>query len=122
MRVSIIAKSKRSCYFLIPFLIFFLVGSDQAVELDTWYRIGTLATLCTLVPMTRPGFHLADIDRLSPRLAADVVARLKAAALEIPPMDVSSTDIRRRVREGKSLSGLVPPAVETYIREKGLYR
>ncbi len=102
--------------------IFFLVGADQALELDTWYRIGTLVTVCTLVPMTRPGFRLADLDRLSERLPLDVVRRIQASALEIPPMDVSSTEVRRRVKEGKSIDGLVPAAVADYIRERGLYR
>jgi nicotinate-nucleotide adenylyltransferase len=102
--------------------IFFLVGTDQALELDTWRRIDDLARLCTLVPVARPGFHLADLDRLARKLPAELAARIKSAALDTAPMDVSSTDIRRRVREGQSIADLVPPAVARYIREHGLYR
>ncbi len=102
--------------------IFFLVGADQALELDTWHRIGELATLCTLTPVTRPGFRLADLDRLSARLSAEVVAKIRSSALDIPPLDVSSTEIRRRIREGRGIAELVPPAVAEYIRQHGLYR
>ena len=105
-----------------PREIFFLVGADQALELDTWHRIGELAALCTLTPVTRPGFRLADLDRLSARLSADVVARIQSSALDVPPLDVSSTDVRRRIREGLPIDALVPPAVAEYIRKHGLYR
>jgi nicotinate-nucleotide adenylyltransferase len=102
--------------------IFFLIGADQAFELHTWYRIATLAKLCTLVTVTRSGFRLDALDRLREKLPAEIVEALKASALGIPPMDISATDIRRRVREGKSIADLVPPAVEEYIRREGLYR
>jgi nicotinate-nucleotide adenylyltransferase len=102
--------------------IFFLVGADQALELHTWHKVRTLAKLCTIVAVTRPGFRLDALDELRGRLPDGMVDKLKSAALDIPPADVSSTDIRRRVREGKSISGLVPPAVEQYIRRHGLYR
>jgi len=102
--------------------IFFLVGADQALELDTWKRIRELAELCTLVPVTRPGFRLEELDRLSRTLPAELVARIKSAALDIPPSPISSTEVRRRVRAGRSIERLVPPAVADYIVAKGLYR
>ena len=102
--------------------IFFLVGADQALELDTWRRIDDLARICTLVPVARPGFRLDDLDGLSRTLPAALVARLKLSALDIPPMNVSSTRIRARIRDGRSIAELVPLAVADYIREHKLYR
>jgi nicotinate-nucleotide adenylyltransferase len=102
--------------------IFFLMGADQALELHLWHNVRKLAGLCTLVPVTRPGFVLDRLDDLATHLPAGVVRKLKSAAMEIPPVDVSSTEIRRRVRAGMSISELVPPAVEEYIHAHNLYR
>jgi len=101
--------------------IFFLMGADQAFELHLWHNVRELARLCTLVPVTRPGFPLDRLDELKSSLPAGVVRKLKSAALEIPPVDVSSTEVRRRVRAGMSVSALVPSAVEEYIRQHRLY-
>ena len=102
--------------------IFFLMGADQAFELHLWHDVRKLSRLCTLVPVTRPGFVLDRLDELKPHLPAGMVRKLKSAATEIPPVDVSSTEIRRRVRVGESISGHVPPAVAEYIRTHKLYR
>ena len=101
--------------------IFFLMGADQALEIHTWHNVEELARLCTLVAVPRPNFSLDDLDQLESSLPADVVQQLKAAALDIPPVDISSSEIRRRVRERTSISKLVPPAVEEYIRTHQLY-
>jgi nicotinate-nucleotide adenylyltransferase len=102
--------------------IFFLMGADQAFELHLWHNVRKLAQLCTLVPVTRPGFALERLDALAADLPAEMVKELKSAATEIPPADVSSTEIRRRVRAGENISELVPAAVEEYIRAHNLYR
>lgn len=102
--------------------IFFLMGADQALEIHTWHNVTQLARLCTLVPIPRPHFSLNDLDQLKGSLPADIVHALKAAALDMPPVDISSTEIRRRVREGTNISEFVPPAVEEYIRTHRLYR
>ena len=102
--------------------VFFLMGADQACELHTWHNVEKLARLCTLVPVPRTGSTLDNLDALRANLPDEVVTRMKAAALDVPPVDVSSTDVRRRVRDGEDVSDLVPPAVAAYIREQGLYR
>jgi nicotinate-nucleotide adenylyltransferase len=101
--------------------IFFLMGADQALELHLWHNVRELARRCTLVPVTRPGFALDRLDELKTRLSAGIVRQLKSAALDIPPVDVSSTEIRRRVRAGIDISQFVPPPVEQYIRQHQLY-
>ena len=105
-----------------PDELFFIVGADQALELPTWRTIDELARLCTIVPVARAGICLDCLDDLTGKLPDDVVARLKSAALDVPPVDVSSTQIRERIRAGKPVDALVTPAVAAYIDEHGLYR
>jgi nicotinate-nucleotide adenylyltransferase len=102
--------------------VFLLIGADQAADLGDWHRVGELVRLCTVVVVSRPGFAPARLERLRTRLSAEAVEKLASAALDIPPVDVSSTEIRRRVRAGRSITGLVPAAVESYIRTHRLYR
>ena len=98
--------------------IFFLIGADSLAELPTWYRPRELLRLCTVVAVGRPGYDVdpGDLERLLPGAPPVLYLRLNT------PVDVSSTDIRRRVAEGRSIRGLVPEDVERYIHKHGLYR
>jgi len=78
-----------------------------------------LIQICKLVAVTRPGFSRPDLKALEasvPGVTQNVVW------LDIPPVDISSSDIRKRVAQGLSIHGLVPEGVESYIKEKKLYR
>lgn len=74
--------------------------------------------LCRIVVVGRPGYQvdLGELDRLLPGAA------LLIRMLDTPIVDVSSTDIRRRVREGRTVHYLLPSPVEQYIHQHGLYR
>jgi nicotinate-nucleotide adenylyltransferase len=99
--------------------LFFLVGWDSLAELPQWKEPDRLIQLCKLVAVTRPGFSRPDLkamESLVPGVTQHVVW------LDIPPVDISSTDIRNRVAQGLSIHGLVPEAVESYIKEHELYR
>ena len=99
--------------------IFFLVGWDSLAELPQWREPDRLIQLCKLVAITRPGFSRPDLKVLEssvPGVTESVVW------LDITPIDISSTDIRERVAQGLSINGLVPEAVESYIKEHELYR
>jgi nicotinate-nucleotide adenylyltransferase len=89
----------------------FLLGADAAAQLPAWHRAPDALRLATFVAVTRPGYRL----EASHGLLSDVVR------LEVPLVDVSSTELRRRVAAGEAVSHLVPPRVERYIREQGLY-
>ena len=65
--------------------------------------------------------HLVGVTRPGHALAAPILPTGSFTLIDIPDVDMSSTDIRERVRLGQSIVGLVPPAVETYIRERHLY-
>jgi nicotinate-nucleotide adenylyltransferase len=98
--------------------IFFLIGADSLVDLPIWHQPERLLRLCQVVALRRPGYEvdLDELDRLLPGAA------LLVRMLDIPVLDISSTKIRQRVRQGQSIRGLVPPVVERYIGEHGLYR
>ncbi|MCS7178077.1 MAG: nicotinate-nucleotide adenylyltransferase [Anaerolineae bacterium] len=97
---------------------YFLMGSDSLVEFPTWRDPGGILRQATLGVMERPGWpvDLHALEQQVPGLRARVVW------LDAPRLDLSASDLRRRVREGLPVRYLVPPAVETYIREHRLYR
>jgi len=102
--------------------VFFLLGADQALDLPAWREARELVRLCTMAPVPRPGFPLGRLDALRAALSDDAVEAMKRRVLDMPPVDVSSTDIRARVKRGEPIAGMVPDAVARYIAEHGLYR
>lgn len=102
--------------------IHFLIGADTLAELAAWHRVRELADLCKFVVLSRPGEAPDALERLRTTLRDDQVAAIAARRLEMPLIGISSSDIRRRVREGRSIKYLVPEAVRRYIAAKGLYR
>lgn len=100
--------------------LFFIVGLDSLVQLHCWYRIDDLLASCTLVPFGRGGedpLEVAAQIQLPDRWKQKLLKRL----IRIHEVDVSSSEIRMRVAEGLSIRYLVPPEVEMYIAEYGLY-
>lgn len=98
---------------------FFLLGWDALVELPQWKEPTKLVQLCQLVAVPRPDCGSPDLDALEasiPGIAESVVL------LDIPPIDISSSDIRQRVAQGLSIRHLVSGGVEEYIQEQKLYR
>lgn len=97
--------------------IYFLIGTDSLAELPTWYQPQRLLRLCHIVAVRRPGYPV-DLQALEGVLpgAASLIH-----ILEAPVLDISATDVRRRIREGRSIRYVVPRAVERYISEHRLY-
>jgi len=93
--------------------IFFLMGVDQILEVDTWKRPGEVFRLARIVVMTRPGY---DLRRLPARW------RKRVLPVPVSPIGLSSTEIRRRVREGRSIRYLVPESARRYVVRHKLYR
>lgn len=94
-----------------------LLGADAALELLTWHRHGELIRLCTLAVANRPG---TAPERLAEVLPADYLSRIHR--LTIPGVEISATEIRARLRAGRSIRYLVPGAVSAYIDKYQLYR
>ncbi len=90
--------------------LFLILGSDAAAGLPTWERVDEVRGLATLVVATRPG---AD-DATPP-------AGWEHQAVEVPRLEVSSTDLRARFADGRPLDWLVSDAVVHVIRQRNLY-
>ena len=99
--------------------LYFITGLDSLRTLSEWKDAGRIITLSRLVTVCRPGYDVRDIDVLEQRLPG---LRERLILLKGPLVDISSTDIRRRVSAGESIHGLVPERVEAYIQEHQLYR
>lgn len=97
--------------------LFFLMGGDSLAHFVTWRDPAGIARQARLAVMQRPG-HAPDVETLE-RVAPGIAERL--AWLNVPRLDIASSDLRRRVQEGLPLRYLVPPPVEAYIREQRLY-
>ena len=114
---------------LSPLQIFFITGVDAFAEIATWHRYPAVLDAAHFAVVTRPGFSLASLRARLPSLAARFAAPRDVAdsstplivLIEADTPDVSSTEIRRRARQGESLEGFVPPAVAAYISHHHLY-
>jgi nicotinate-nucleotide adenylyltransferase len=85
-----------------------LLGADAAAELDAWHRAAELPGLARIVVFARPGTPIPP----SPLIAGTV---------EVPAVEISATEIRRRVREGRPVRYWVPDAVAEYMVRHRLY-
>ena len=92
---------------------FFIMGIDLLNDFYSWKNPEKLLDECNVVVMDRPGFSGESVDKKLLR---------RVEIVNVPSMDISSSEIRRRVRFGKSIKFLVPPAVEDYIRANSIYR
>ncbi len=92
---------------------FLIIGQDQYAGLHTWRGWEELLARVTLAVANRPG---------APLRASPEVQRVAHQTVALPMMDISSTDIRARVRAGQGIDALVPAAVARYIEQHHLYR
>lgn len=100
--------------------LFFLIGGDSLNDLSGWREPDRIVELAIVVAVNRGDRPLPTQAELIDHLGPDIASRVKLVTM--PGIDLSSTDIRRRVREGKSIRFMVPRAVEAYIAEQKLYR
>lgn len=99
-----------------------IVGGDTLVELHNWYKIDELLELCEVASFLRPGDDSLDGVAEKIMLSDAQKERLLGNVIDAHLIEISSTEIRMRIAEGLSIRYLVPPEVEMYIFEHGLYR
>lgn len=100
--------------------IYFITGADAVLELLTWYKIGELLTLCKFIAVTRPGFDIWKLEQKIAEISSKYDGEI--ICLEVPLLEISSTDIRERIKNGKPVKYLLPEEVEAYIHKNGLYK
>ena len=101
--------------------LFFLIGADTVGELKTWLEVRKLVTLCRFVPLGRPGVRLPGVGELAAEVGEKEARSILRGMLKMPRLEISASDIRRRVAEGRSIRYLVPDAVGEYVRKHRLY-
>lgn len=117
-------------------IIFFILGIDAFLEIDTWKEYERVLEQCFFVVISRPGYCLDDAKNVlkgkyqkwmveiseSGEVRDDIFLSFKIFLLPINSLDLSSTEIRERIRRGDSIKGMVPEPVESYIKQNNLYR
>ena len=114
--------------------LYFILGQDAFHAIQTWKDWERLLLMCNFVVMTRPGYENKGLEAILP---AEFASRFSFDHAtngfkgptghtiffrEVTFLDISSSDVRRRVKEGKSIAYLVPDAVRHYIVKNMLYR
>ena len=93
--------------------IYFIAGSDSALDLPNWREPEAILELCTFTVFERPNYPFIKVK-------SDF--RRKMLLVDSLLLDISSQEIRRRIREGRPVKYLLPLSVEKYISENSLYR
>lgn len=113
--------------------LFFILGIDAFLDIPNWWQPDVLTGMVDFILVTRPGFDLMDVLK-SPYINKGqwsmvngqgeeirLLSGRKALFLQMTPMGISSTEIRRILRGGKSIKYLLPDKVEEYIYQHNLY-
>lgn len=99
--------------------VFLLIGADSLKDLATWREPETILELSTVVAVNRPGqpelTHQQAVDWVGEDFAS------KVQLLSMPGTDLSATELRQRVKDGKSLRFMTPRAVEAFIEQHNIY-
>jgi nicotinate-nucleotide adenylyltransferase len=100
--------------------LFLLIGADSLHDFGSWREPERIAELATIVAVNRGREALPSIEETS-SLLGDRIGR-RVQHVHIPPVDISASEIRKQVHDGKSIRFVTPRAVEAFIRENELYK
>jgi nicotinate-nucleotide adenylyltransferase len=116
--------------------VFFILGIDAFIEIATWKDYEKVLDRCSFIVISRPGYSLEEARKVLGGRLQDRITELSADErsgdaypspvpaiflLTIDALDIASSEIRRRLRTGVSLAGMVAEPVSEYIKEHGLY-
>ena len=98
--------------------LFFIIGADSMADLPKWHKAKELVSKVHFIATTRPGVEvdLEEVKKFFGESAKNIYR------IEVPGIDISSTELRERVKVGKSIKYLVPETVEEYILKENLYK
>jgi len=114
--------------------LFFIMGLDTFLEIHTWKNYPCFFSECHFIIMNRPDCsNKSPEDILPADAAAEFVYNYESSSfrhtsgysvhyVEVTPHDISSTDIRKKIKNGRKITGLIPEKVADYIKDHRLYR
>lgn len=100
--------------------IFFITGADCLMSIDKWKEVEKIFSLCTFVVFSRGGFNDESLKRKKEEVEKKYNCNI--VILELKQLEISSTDIRERIRSGKKVDFFVPEKVNRFIIENNLYK
>ena len=99
---------------------FFILGADSLFTIERWHRVKEIFALATILAAVRNGMETDALREKAEELHERFGARVQF--LSSPQMEISSTDIRRRIRNGQSVKYFVPDACIDYMKEQRLFQ
>ncbi|HEY2802403.1 MAG TPA: nicotinate-nucleotide adenylyltransferase [Actinomycetota bacterium] len=96
--------------------LFFVTGADAMLEIFAWKDAEDVLELAHFIAATRPGYDIASFEQ------EEATRHPHVNVMQVPALAISSTDVRRRVKEGRPIRYLLPEGVKSYIEKVGLYR
>ncbi len=102
-------------------LIHWLVGADSIDDVTYWSQIVELSDACNLTTMYRAGCETPNFAKFEPLWGPKRIEKLQQNVIQTPLIDISSTEIRDRLADGRDVTDMLTPSVADYIRKHGLY-
>lgn len=99
--------------------LWMIVGGDSFLQIETWKDVPEIMRMCHLAVYRRSSYSQDEYDLRADNLQEKY--NTKIVFLDAPRVDISSTDIRNRIKEGKSIRYMVPSRVENYIKNNRIY-
>ncbi|MDD2483576.1 MAG: nicotinate-nucleotide adenylyltransferase [Eubacteriales bacterium] len=99
--------------------IYFICGTDSFISLEQWYAAESIFKEFSLIVGARPRYKDKSRDLMIHKIESLYGTEIQK--IHMPKIDISSTDIKQRAEEGRSIKYLLPPAVEDYIYKNDLY-
>jgi len=102
--------------------LYWIIGADSLAELPSWHKVENLVDACHIITARRPSADTMDWERLRLALGEDRVEKLRGGLVASPAIEISSSDVRNRLRLGRSVRYMVPDAVHKFIKDHNLYK
>lgn len=99
---------------------YFITGTDAVLDLPTWKEPENVLKLCNFIAVNRPGYISDNLDEKINKIIKKYGGSIEA--IKVPQLQISSTDIRERICNNRSIKYLLPEIVEQYILENRLYK
>ena len=98
---------------------YFITGVDCLMELDSWKKVESILSSCKLVVFNRPGYEINEIMKQKNKVEG--IYNKEIIFMDLPLLDISSSNIKKKIREGKNVNYLMPQGVYNTVLELGLY-